>query len=247
MFNWLLEKKLDRIGRRANPDRDFTRALEARIAQTIRPKHHLSPAVRVAAGSLAGLTLLFGSTAAYAYSSDDVLPDHPLYPLRESIEQAEDALAPTPTIRAAVRLNIVQRKLKERLLLDAKQKPVTREQVQKFVKNVEAAIDANGGLKEEKRDEFDRSTARAESVYADALEKVKEKTGNAEEKKKIDAILETQTGILDERVKTLQEKRREQFTKLMERRKNILEQRRLRLIEIQKTEERQEVREPLGR
>lgn len=247
MFNWMLARKLDRIGRRANPDREFVRALERRISANLGKKRHLSTAFRLAAGSLAGMTLLFGSTAAYAYTSDDVLPDHPLYPLRETIEQAEDALAPTPQIRAAVRLNLVQRKLKERLLLDAKQKPVTREQVQKFVKNVEAAIDANGGLKEDKREEFDRSTARAEAVYADALENAKEKTGNTEEKKKIDAIIETQTGILDERVKMLQEKRREQFKKLMERRKAILEQRRARLLEIQKTEEEAEVRDASGR
>ncbi|MCR4256761.1 MAG: DUF5667 domain-containing protein, partial [Candidatus Uhrbacteria bacterium] len=72
-----------------------------------------SPAWRMAAVACS-VVLLFGvGTSSYAYASENVLPDHPLYPLRESVEAAEERLVFHPVAKAAIQQKHLERKLQE--------------------------------------------------------------------------------------------------------------------------------------
>ncbi len=84
-----LRYRLWRLRRAADPSAGFSRALEATLrGKTGHPLWWL-PLGRIAA-AMTSLTLLGASGASvYAYSSDAVTPDHPLYGLRTAVEQAE--------------------------------------------------------------------------------------------------------------------------------------------------------------
>lgn len=227
MFDWFLSKRLERLGRRANPDPAFVRALELRLRQEMKPQPRLWTSWRGAVGFATTAVLLLVGTGGFAYSAESVLPEHPLYPLRQALERVEDRLALNPEQRAEVRLKHVDRRLRERLLLNRLSKPVTEEQMHNFVANVEASIEANGVLPEKEQVEFDATTAKIENVYTDSVVVAREQEPDQVEKEKIDTIIETQTTILEQHVGSLEEPRKEQFQTITERQRLLREQHKL--------------------
>jgi hypothetical protein len=68
---------------------------------------------RFAAAALS-IVLVFGiGASAYAYSSEEVTPDHPLYGLRQAVEVAEEAIAVTPAWKERVIKKHLERKQRE--------------------------------------------------------------------------------------------------------------------------------------
>lgn len=67
------------------------------------------------------LTVGIGS---YAYASDDVLPNTPLYPVRQALEQVETKLAVTPAQKEKVQRKLVERRKHEVQKLKELKKPV---------------------------------------------------------------------------------------------------------------------------
>ena len=122
------------------------------------------------------MSLLLASTGVYAFESDNVLPDTPLYPVRLAIEQAAERVTTLkPEWRAEMQVKILQRRLKERQIMNEKGKPVTPEQVQRFVTKVEATIDSADTLTDVQRERLDTIAATAEQHYAEALIQEREK------------------------------------------------------------------------
>src|SRR5689334_13032048 len=85
-----------KLSRRANPDANFARTLKQQVigpqaSRTLRIKTWIS---RMASVLLITVPLAGVSTAAYAYSSPDVLPQHPLYGVRLALESVEERLTP---------------------------------------------------------------------------------------------------------------------------------------------------------
>ncbi len=68
--------------------------------------------------------MLWGGTGAYAYSSDAVLPDHVLYPLRQSMEGFGVQIAAVTPLKDRVRLRLLERQAREKRLLQEKQQKI---------------------------------------------------------------------------------------------------------------------------
>jgi len=116
MTLWRIKYNLWRLSRRAEPDREFVTALKRRLQPTS-AKLGWSLVWKTAGVALVAVCALGLGTTGYVYASDDVLPDHPLYPLREKLEDAELALAP---LAGEANLERVQAKVLERRLAGVK-------------------------------------------------------------------------------------------------------------------------------
>lgn len=116
-MNWFLKRKLEKMGQHGDPSPVFVRSLEKRLRAEIgHPVWWIRwPKVATAACSI---VMLAGSgTGAYAYNSDEVLPDHPLYAVRQGIEQIEERVAITPRMKERVRAKFQKRREKEQQVL----------------------------------------------------------------------------------------------------------------------------------
>ncbi len=119
---------LRRLRRAAAPRSDFRRALALRLeAERFlhghRPRFFALFAPRSLAVPLAVVVLLAASgTGAYAYAGDAVTAGHPLYPVKQALEAAEVALAPTQSLQVAVRLRHAERRMRELQRLVDRQK-----------------------------------------------------------------------------------------------------------------------------
>ncbi len=112
-----IERKLRKIGRQGNPDRAFVRTLEAQLRQKVGHPIWWIRWSKFAAVGATALILATSATGVYAYTSDNVLPNHPLYSVRLDIEKVEEALAVTPRARAAVIRQIKKRRTKEHRIM----------------------------------------------------------------------------------------------------------------------------------
>ena len=115
-MNPILAYKLKRLGRRGKPSKDFVDHLGMQFVGQKAENIHRPFSVfafRLTA-SLVIIVLLFGaSTSTYAYASDEVTPDHPLYGVRQTIETVEEVVSITPARKQVVRKKHLERKQKE--------------------------------------------------------------------------------------------------------------------------------------
>lgn len=126
MNSFFLKYRLTRMGKRVTADSNLKASLRARLVQAgyLPGRTSLWVRMRVATASAGMLFLGFGGMASYAYASDAVLPDTPLYPFRQSIEALEVKLAPTSEVRAKVLEKQAERRQKEAHLLEDLHKPL---------------------------------------------------------------------------------------------------------------------------
>src|SRR3989338_8315308 len=90
---WSIRQNLKRLSRLAEPRPAFQRALRKEL---VVPRPWFVAVLKPAFATVSIVTMLGAGTATYAYTSDDVVPDHPLYPIREQVERVEEAIAVTP-------------------------------------------------------------------------------------------------------------------------------------------------------
>ena len=81
-----------------------------------------------------------GATSTYAYVSDDVLPDHPLYSVRQGIEHAQIALAVTADARARIHEEQLTRRLKEVTDMQKQKRVIPVKQAQVFLAVLDEAV-----------------------------------------------------------------------------------------------------------
>lgn len=222
MVEWILGRKLNKIGQRSNPDRKFVHALEKKILGRMATPSRMARLLRVATGSIASTIMLCAGTGAYAYTSDVVLPTHPLYSVRQAIEKTEDVLAFTPEKKADVRLRHARRRLHERFLLEIHERPVTVEQVDQFVKTMDGVMEANGKLNEEQRKKYDDLAEKLESTYVSSFANERDTAKSPQEQKKSDSLMESQEAAFQQHVDRLEGERKEKYQGVLRR----LEQRR---------------------
>ncbi len=117
---YLLKRKLNRLGAHADPRPLFLRTLERRLNVNLNYGFsHIT--VRKWIVSAASVVALVGSgTVSYAYTSDRVLPDHPLYSVRTALENIEESLATNRDKKVDVGLKIIKRRLREVEVLSAR-------------------------------------------------------------------------------------------------------------------------------
>jgi len=125
-MKFFLTQKLKSIGRHGKPSKQFVLTLEKKLIekgasvtavnvqdQSVQRDSFFFRATRYSAVALSLILCLSVGTSAYAYSSEDVLPDHPLYGLRQAVEVIEEQVAVTPTWKERVVKKHLERKQKE--------------------------------------------------------------------------------------------------------------------------------------
>jgi hypothetical protein len=214
MKNWFIQRKLERIGKRADPDKDFVFSLKKSLIQRAVAKSSWISSWKLAVGSITSISFILAGTGVYAYTSDDVLPDHPLYPIRETIERVEEAATFTKARNVQVKLKNLQRKIHEQELIVKKNKPVSQAQMEKFMNKIDMALDLAGKLPEKERVRADQKMIKLENEFAKGLQNSRERVKDEESRKKIDSIIDKQQKRMEARVELLEEKRKERIKQL---------------------------------
>lgn len=105
-----LKRQLKRLRREATPSDAFKDALLSRIVGAPVPRF----AFRFAAVGMAVVVLVFGmGTGVYAYESPDVVSGHPLYFVKQKIEDVESQFATTAEARAYFHAKMMERRMSE--------------------------------------------------------------------------------------------------------------------------------------
>lgn len=121
-MSFFLRVRLWRAARRAAPSLGFLRRLETKLfAPAELMTFHRLRALRFAAVPALLIVSFLGGTGVYAYASDTVLPDHALYPLRQSLEGFEVQIAAVTPMKDRVHLRLLERRAREKKLLEEKQ------------------------------------------------------------------------------------------------------------------------------
>ena len=126
MIPFLLSLRLKRIGRRPITDPKIKASIRERLVQAgyLQDRSKVLWRARMILASMSILVTGCGGMASYAYASDSVLPNTPLYPVRQELEKLEIQLTFTSTTRAQVIEKQVERRKKEAHLLEKQQKPL---------------------------------------------------------------------------------------------------------------------------
>lgn len=88
-MKWMLYYRLWQIRRAASPSVAFSARLQADLKQRTGHITWWIPIGRLAAGVASLSIIVSGATGVYAYSSDAVTAEHPLYGVRNMLEQIE--------------------------------------------------------------------------------------------------------------------------------------------------------------
>jgi hypothetical protein len=140
-MHWILQRRLKKLSQHAEPDPRFVRALEARLHAQMKPRGWHSPLLRFGAALASLVCIVGGTTGAYAYESEQVVPGHFLYPVRERIEHIEERIATTPEKRVEVTVKHVERRMHEYEILSRTRRPIPPEQVAKIDASIQRAVD----------------------------------------------------------------------------------------------------------
>lgn len=119
---------LFRLAQRVRLDSGFLSAMETKLFSQ-KDLHHLQRArfLRWAVAPALLIISLLTSTGTYAYVSDQVLPDHALYPLRQSVEGFAVQIASVTGMKDRVRLKQLERRAREKKLLQQRAVPVKKD------------------------------------------------------------------------------------------------------------------------
>ncbi len=121
-MSFFLRVRLWRAARRSSPSSGFLRGLEAKLFPPAELMMlHRVRTLRYAVVPALLIVSFLGSTGVYAYASDTVLPDHALYPLRQSLEGFEVQIAAVTPMKDRVHLRLLERRAREKRLLEEKQ------------------------------------------------------------------------------------------------------------------------------
>lgn len=179
---------LIRLGRHAKPDHAFDVALQKKlISAGYLPMKRAGWLTRwQTAGVSFGLVASLASgTGVYAYSSDNVLPNHPLYPMKTAIEQVELALPQSLAHRQDVRLKFLQRRLKESMKMRAKRLPIPKNHEQAMLANLASIAaektDADNAVKDAASEKTEEARALVNADHQELTELMDEREDAADE------------------------------------------------------------------
>lgn len=183
------------------------------------------------AGVSFGLALsLAGGTGAYAYSSDEVLPQHPLYSVRMALEQAELTLPQSDQQRETVRIKHLQRRVSEAVKLNARHLPVPESHEETLLASLETVAtpgpqteDVVPDITAEKADES-RELVRMDHQELSELIKERKTAGTDEDGQMLDEELSHQMERVNEDLGRLEKDREAQRQKRESDRQTDLEE-----------------------
>ncbi len=142
MITFPTRHKLERIGRRVRLDSDFEATMRKQFEQSgyLQPSYALPLHWKTAAASVGSIFCLLTGTVTYAYTSDNVIPQTTLYPIRIAVEEVETQLAQTPQKKGLVALKHLRRRVSEAAKLQALRRQIPESHRQ--------ALKAGAALKE---------------------------------------------------------------------------------------------------
>lgn len=164
-----VEHQLKQAGRSADPDPRFVHALKARLQTEVGYPLRWVEGWKWAVGAVTSLSLISSGTGVYAYTSEEVLPEHPLYGLRQAIERVEEVTAFNPEAKALVQVRHLERRVKEHRIANVKRRKLSKGLMQKFEQGLNAVIDGNGKLPEAVRDRLDERAGDLRVQHEDVL------------------------------------------------------------------------------
>lgn len=202
-MNWRVKWQLNRISRKAEPDPAFVRQLEKRLKQEVGHPIWWVHWGKVGAAIMSASAVLMTGTGAYAYSSEEVVPDHPLYPVRQSIEQVEQTLAVTDEAKSRVELKQLARRVKEAQKLGELQRPLKAERLAQISEKITAAVKRVEERTDKRQEGLRRKAAQLERAHLELLVRSEAKAEAQEEKQKMQELIQqgrqTLKGYLQER------------------------------------------------
>lgn len=174
----MIRYKLWKMSRRAKPNALFVAGLGSKFAGQKSQVAKGSSATfdfRLASAAAAIILILTGGTATYAYASESVLPDSPLYPLREAVEVIEEKIAISPESKAVVQRKLVERRLGEIRNMNKKNlviEPRVAERLRDPMLRLEATSTAEGVVAiDDWKELSERKSRTLDKREADRLEK----------------------------------------------------------------------------
>lgn len=208
-MNPILEYKLKRLGRHGKPSRAYVSALKQTLIErgaTVIPANAgiqrigwipaFAGMTKYAAVALSVVLLLGVGTSTYAYASDEVTPDHPLYAIRQAVEEVEETVAITPVWKERVINKNLERKQQEigRMLeknpgLKERPEGVALEKVQSILKK---------GIEEKRNPDEIREQALVEVRFAERENKNEEHPKAQTRLRKIERRLENMKKVRKE-------------------------------------------------
>lgn len=214
--------KLRRVSRRGAPDRSTRAAMRQKLQQAgyLPDRSSWAYARTIAVVSTVVMLSIAGATSTYAYVSDDVLPDHPLYSVRQGIEHAQIALAVTADAKARVHEEQLTRRLKEVADMQKQKRVIPAKRAQVFLAvldeavvgtstaslqtratmSLEEAQELRQTLRERLKEESRAAAERAREQKREKKEAERAQKEGLREKKKEDHVRATSTVMGDARV-----------------------------------------------
>ncbi|RIL00340.1 hypothetical protein DCC77_02105 [Candidatus Uhrbacteria bacterium] len=208
--------RLKKLEARARPRRYFQSRLRTRLVYPHgRPWHVVF--VRPVAGMLTVAAVMGAGTSVYAYSSEDVLPSHPLYPVRQTLERVEERIAFSNTHRANLERKILLRRVREAELMEVRRMRIGPQDIERMMRAMQEAIDIGEKLPPPLQNQHDQMVAQAELQHAKLIERVLSAGGNGENAK-VERLMKRELGNLGERIEKMDERRRRTYENLLIRR-----------------------------
>ena len=183
---WIIEHKLRRLSRHADPEPAFVKRLEDRLlyeAGLGNPR--FSPVLRWATIATLVIGVGLGTTGAYAYASDGVLPGDALYPIKMKIETLEVKIARQDQRKLKIELKHLQRRLKEDALVMKRFGKLPDQRVSQFSDQLESIIERAGQGKDIDLSSIDDQVVELANRYADLIDNAASMTTNLAKKEQI--------------------------------------------------------------
>lgn len=215
-MNWFVKWKLHKISTKANPDPAFVLRLEKELTSRVGVSRSWLTWGRMAVSTACTVAVLGSGTGAYAYTSDEVVPDHPLYAMRQTLEDVEMKLATTEEAKTHVEMKQLNRRIKEAQKLRSLNRPLQAAKLEQMSQKVQALIKKVDLNDPKMKEEVRQAALHIEKAHVDLLEGSQESLKNEEEKKTIRELIQHERKTIREHLQTIRELRREQRQKSRE-------------------------------
>lgn len=180
---FFIKMRLRHLSNAAAPSAAFKRELRGALVGYGVPGYRLF--LKPVAVTVAVAVFLLSSTGAYAYYSDTVLPNHPLYGVRLATEKIEKVVAFGPMQVAKVAEKHLERRVEEMEVLKEDGAFVTEKDVERVTEAVVIAIEAGDAIPDEDVAVYDERVQEKEARVVVALQGVASSTDSEEKRERI--------------------------------------------------------------
>lgn len=215
-----VRSSLRRVERQSRPDRHFRVRLRNRLVYPYgRPWYVF--AMKPVAGVMSIAVMMGAGTGVYAYSSEQVLPSHPLYPVRQEMEALEEHFQFTDVQRANLRRKLLSRRVHEAELMDAGNRKMAPQDISRITNAVRMAVEVGSTLPPELQRQHDQMIVHMELRQAKLIQRgsVFRKQG---EREAVERAFTEHLEQIGEYVEHLGEGRKQEYQNLLIRRAAVM-------------------------